>query len=222
MRKVILLFGASEDKDINGMLDELIPRVSRAVVTRSTHPRASQPEDLATMFRAHGCAAEVVEDPRQALIRTIELASDQDVVLTAGSVFIAAAVLAEWPSVNRDFIRKESSSFADLSSAEIYQRNPPWRGWNMSGQNFREWQLRSEFAEVLGSRTEELARIQESTVDRDGLITCSGSSATGSCTLPHMVTPLFVGREGALSALEYAHTAGQTVIVATQKRSGSR
>ena len=31
----------------------------------------------------------------------------------------------------------------------------------MSGQDFRDWQLRSEFAEVLGSRTEELQKIPD-------------------------------------------------------------
>ncbi len=43
---VILLFGASEDKDIEGMFTELLPRVREVVATESTHPRASNAADL--------------------------------------------------------------------------------------------------------------------------------------------------------------------------------
>jgi ATP-dependent Lon protease len=88
---------------------------------------------------------------------------------------------------------------------------------NMSGQEYREWQLRSEFAEVLGSRTEELQKIQDGKLDQDGLITCAVLPLRDLVVFPRMVTPLFVGRESALSALEYAHGAGQTVIAVAQK-----
>jgi ATP-dependent Lon protease len=87
----------------------------------------------------------------------------------------------------------------------------------MSGQDFREWQLRSEFAEVLGSRTEELQKIPDATLDKDGLITCAVLPLRDLVVFPRMVTPLFVGRESALSALEFAHGAGQTVIAVAQK-----
>ncbi len=36
---VILVFGASEDKDIHGMFAELIPRVRQVIATQSEHPR---------------------------------------------------------------------------------------------------------------------------------------------------------------------------------------
>jgi ATP-dependent Lon protease len=88
---------------------------------------------------------------------------------------------------------------------------------NMSGQDFRDWQLRSEFAEVLGSRTEELQKIPDGTLDKDGLISCAVLPLRDLVVFPRMVTPLFVGRESALSALEFAHGAGQTVIAVAQK-----
>jgi ATP-dependent Lon protease len=88
---------------------------------------------------------------------------------------------------------------------------------NMSGQDYRDWQLRSEFAEVLGSRTEELQKIPDATLDKDGLITCAVLPLRDLVVFPRMVTPLFVGRESALSALEFAHAAGQTVLAVAQK-----
>ncbi len=42
-RRVVLILGVSDDKDIAGMLDELLPRVSRVIATRSSHPRAALP-----------------------------------------------------------------------------------------------------------------------------------------------------------------------------------
>ena len=40
---VVLVFGASEDKDIQGMLAELLPRVRQVVATKSTHPTHPSP-----------------------------------------------------------------------------------------------------------------------------------------------------------------------------------
>jgi ATP-dependent Lon protease len=88
---------------------------------------------------------------------------------------------------------------------------------NMGAQDLRDWQLRSEFAEVLGSRTEELQKIPDGTLDKDGLISCAVLPLRDLVVFPRMVTPLFVGRESALSALEFAHSTGQTVIAVAQK-----
>jgi ATP-dependent Lon protease len=77
--------------------------------------------------------------------------------------------------------------------------------------------MRGEFAEVLGNRAEELQRIPEAPMDKDGLVTCAILPLRDLVLFPHMVTPLFVARESTLSALEYAHAAGQTVIAVAQK-----
>ena len=53
---IILIFGASEDKDIDGMFAELMPRVKQVVATRSFHPRAIEPEELVTL--AHGMGSQ--------------------------------------------------------------------------------------------------------------------------------------------------------------------
>ncbi len=98
-RRVILIFGASADKDINGILDELIPRVSFAFVTHAEHPRASETDDLVERIRARGCPAEAAVPVEVALARALENASDEDVVLSAGSMFVSADVLHDWPQV---------------------------------------------------------------------------------------------------------------------------
>jgi dihydrofolate synthase/folylpolyglutamate synthase len=99
MRRVVLLFGASDDKDIGGMLDALLPRVSRMVATCSTHPRAAKPERIAALARERGCPVEVADDPAPALESALALVGPDDVLLAAGSVFVAGAVLEHWPAV---------------------------------------------------------------------------------------------------------------------------
>jgi dihydrofolate synthase/folylpolyglutamate synthase len=98
-RKVILIFGASVDKDIDGILDELIPRISRVMVTQADHPRASDADDLAARVRTRGCPVEIHQPVANALQRALELARDEEVVLSAGSMFVSAAVLGAWPEV---------------------------------------------------------------------------------------------------------------------------
>ena len=94
---VILLFGASEDKDIEGMFAELLPRVRRVIATQSVHPRALSAEQLVTLAHQFGCPAQVVAPVEEALKTALQLAAqDESVVVAAGSLFIAAAVRSAW------------------------------------------------------------------------------------------------------------------------------
>jgi dihydrofolate synthase/folylpolyglutamate synthase len=102
---VVLVFGASEDKDIHGMFAELLPRVRQVVATRSFHPRAIEPEKLVEMAHQFGCPAKAVTPIEAALEEAIDLAEGEAVVLAAGSVFIAAAVRHAWMSLHSETSR---------------------------------------------------------------------------------------------------------------------
>jgi dihydrofolate synthase / folylpolyglutamate synthase len=106
---VVLLFGASDDKDIDGMLDEILPRVERIVVTQTLHPRAACASVLAEKVRERGCPVDAISEPAAALKHALQISSSETVVLVAGSVFLAAAVLAEWRAVSDTVHSKESS-----------------------------------------------------------------------------------------------------------------
>jgi dihydrofolate synthase/folylpolyglutamate synthase len=112
-RRVVLIFGVSDDKDIAGILDELLPRVSRLIATRSTHPRAATPEKIAALARERGCPAEISTDPLPALELGMTLVGPEDVLLTAGSLFVAGAILEEWPA----FREKHLSGWAETPKA---------------------------------------------------------------------------------------------------------
>ncbi len=53
-QRAVLVFGASEDKDIAGMFAELAPITRRVIATKSFHPRAIEPEKLVEVAQGLG------------------------------------------------------------------------------------------------------------------------------------------------------------------------
>ena len=72
------------------------------------------------------------------------------------------------------------------------------------------------FGEHLHRRTEELYDIPDAGEDEEGLIECPVLPLRDMVVFPKMVSPLFIGREQSLSAIEAAHESNQTVIGLTQ------
>ncbi len=93
---VIMVFGASEDKDIQGMFTELLPRVKKVIATQSVHPRALDPEKLVELAHTFGCAAQAVVPISDALKAAIEQANGKDAIVITGSLFVAAAIRSTW------------------------------------------------------------------------------------------------------------------------------
>lgn len=90
--RLILVFGASGDKDIAGMAAILGPAAERAILTGSGHRKAA---DLELLSQEMGRYTEVeaIADPAAAFQRALELASREDLVLVAGSVFLAGKAI---------------------------------------------------------------------------------------------------------------------------------
>jgi ATP-dependent Lon protease len=74
-----------------------------------------------------------------------------------------------------------------------------------------------EFGEAIHRRTEELYRVPNTEPDEDGYITCTVVPLRDVVVYPHMVSPIFVGRESTLLAIEEAHDENRTVIALNQK-----
>jgi dihydrofolate synthase/folylpolyglutamate synthase len=99
---VILVFGASEDKDIRGMLQELLKRADTVIFTRSYHPRAIEPTDLIQMVKEYQKTAFSVPKVEDALEEALRLAGDEKMILVTGSIFIAAGALQSWYNRNTE------------------------------------------------------------------------------------------------------------------------
>lgn len=95
-RGIILIFGASEDKDVDGMFTELMPRVWQVIATQSEHPRAMPAADIVDLAHRHGRPANAVLPVAAALDRALSEVTDDSAIIVAGSIFLAAAVREVW------------------------------------------------------------------------------------------------------------------------------
>jgi dihydrofolate synthase/folylpolyglutamate synthase len=95
-KAVVMVFGASEDKDVQGMFSELLPRVRQLIAVKSFHPRAMDPEILLDLAHQVGCPARIVPDVADALDEALRLAGQEAIVLVTGSIFVAAGARIHW------------------------------------------------------------------------------------------------------------------------------
>ena len=95
-QNVTLIFGASEDKDIAGILTELMPRASRVVLTQAVHPRAASPEFLKEFTRTYGRAVELISPVSAAFDAVMKSVAEDEVVLATGSLFVVGEILEHW------------------------------------------------------------------------------------------------------------------------------
>ncbi len=95
-KSLIFVLGFSLDKDIRGMLRQLLPLAQEVMVTKSQHPRAVEPERLRALVAAQGRKALASESVEEALWRALGLASEEDLVCVTGSLFVVAEARAAW------------------------------------------------------------------------------------------------------------------------------
>jgi dihydrofolate synthase/folylpolyglutamate synthase len=95
-KEIILIFGASEDKDIEGMLEELAPRIKTFIMTQSTHPRAMSAEKM-ILLQKNKTIPTIARVPiERALRESYKHVNNNSAIIVAGSLFIAAAVKEVW------------------------------------------------------------------------------------------------------------------------------
>lgn len=88
---VTLILGVSADKDLEGLLAPLRPRLQQVIVTQSPHPRAMPAAELVKRIAGSGIPATCEPDAAAALKLGFSQAKNSGVLLVAGSVF-----LVEW------------------------------------------------------------------------------------------------------------------------------
>jgi dihydrofolate synthase/folylpolyglutamate synthase len=92
-RPVTLIFGASADKDLRGMLLALAPIAERVIFTQAFHPRAEDPEALKLLAAGMGFAGETAASVLDALRTAVAQATSETVVLATGSLFVVGEIL---------------------------------------------------------------------------------------------------------------------------------
>lgn len=92
----VLIYGASADKDIAGMLEALIPISDYTIVTRADHPRAMAPIELADIVAEVGGGAEVSLNVSKSLDRALAMMDPDNGLLATGSIFLVADLREAW------------------------------------------------------------------------------------------------------------------------------
>jgi dihydrofolate synthase/folylpolyglutamate synthase len=93
---LILVFGISEDKQLEGMYQAILPRTSHLICTQADHPRAMEAAVLADRANDYPCSVEAIPIVKDALSRALKLADQNQLVLAAGSIFLAASARIAW------------------------------------------------------------------------------------------------------------------------------
>jgi dihydrofolate synthase/folylpolyglutamate synthase len=87
-----LVFAAMQDKDVTGMLRELLPAVGALVVTRASHARSSDPGRVADIARALAPALRILVEP--SLGDALDAAwRISPTIVIAGSIFLIGDVI---------------------------------------------------------------------------------------------------------------------------------
>jgi dihydrofolate synthase/folylpolyglutamate synthase len=92
-KRIFLVFGTSCDKDIPGIINELVPLSPQVIVTQASHSRAAPSPTLAAEFTKRGIAPEIKETVAQAISRALSLAGRTDIICVTGSLFVVAEAL---------------------------------------------------------------------------------------------------------------------------------
>ncbi len=91
----ILIIGLSADKDLGGVVSEMVSFFDRVIVTRSIHPRAMATAPIAAEFIRKGVKAEETDDISIALPRAFDLAGERDLICVTGSLFVVAGAIEQ-------------------------------------------------------------------------------------------------------------------------------
>jgi dihydrofolate synthase/folylpolyglutamate synthase len=89
-KKVFVIFGSSQDKDIGAMAKELHGFASHIITTSSNHPRAANINFISGVFEKAGHDVIRAHDISDALKQVLHLADENDLILVTGSLFLAA------------------------------------------------------------------------------------------------------------------------------------
>jgi len=86
-RRLILVIGIMEDKDIGQVLRAILPWTDYVIYTRPVYPRAADPQRLKAAAGDQEKTGEVVSHLFQALDRARGVAGPEDLILVTGSLF---------------------------------------------------------------------------------------------------------------------------------------
>lgn len=99
VEKAILVFGASGDKDVSGVIALLIPLFDKVIATASRNPRAMPAAHVRAEFARCGVEAQVANDVKTAITTALSMAGKDDLICITGSLFVVAEAIEHFDTV---------------------------------------------------------------------------------------------------------------------------
>ncbi|MCC0642064.1 MULTISPECIES: bifunctional folylpolyglutamate synthase/dihydrofolate synthase [unclassified Clostridioides] len=91
-KKLTLLIGMLEDKDIDGVLDILMPKFSKVVTTTPNNPRAINSDILKEKILKYVSDVTSKHEIEDAVNYTLETSNKDDIIISAGSLYMIGTV----------------------------------------------------------------------------------------------------------------------------------
>ena len=99
---VVLVVGTSREKDIAGIVDQLLPLSRKVIVTRSRNPRAASASTLVSEFSRRGVMTKVADTVESAVALALREVGPRDLVCVTGSLFVVAETIEYHEATERD------------------------------------------------------------------------------------------------------------------------
>jgi dihydrofolate synthase/folylpolyglutamate synthase len=135
--RLALVFGASADKDIDGMLHAFLAPdpasktlpADKVIVTKSYHPRAADLAGLADHVRMlnPNCPISVHDNLEDALTEGLAWAGNEDLICVTGSIFVVAQARRAWAERHPEAFSPDDWVFQDETTGLADDRNTEGR-----------------------------------------------------------------------------------------------
>lgn len=126
--RLALIFGASSDKDIVGMLKTFLEPeqatgyrpADKVIVSKSGHPRSADPAQLADLVRSINttCPISVQPNLESALLEALAWADPNDLICITGSIFVVAQARRAWAARHPDVFPADDWVFQDETAGD--------------------------------------------------------------------------------------------------------
>lgn len=90
--KITFVIGMLQDKDVEGVLKDIIPLMNKVIATRPANPRAMKAIDLADKLKVFGKETYISEDIKEAINMAIEVTKTNEAIVFAGSLYMIGEV----------------------------------------------------------------------------------------------------------------------------------
>ncbi len=85
-KRLILVIGISQDKDLKGICHEFYDLADEVILTKANNIRATEPKVLAKYFK--GKEAHITNNVKEAKVKAQDAADQKDLILVTGSLFV--------------------------------------------------------------------------------------------------------------------------------------